>query len=531
MTSTAFLAGAILLTVSCATAMMIDGEEMSMDDAIIKAGSNGSMSKMYEVMQDNETVMVELDMLFKMETYSEMVKEMTSVAEDQAAGRSRSKRKAIRSTAYRWTNNRVPYELSNEFSSRDRSVISSAINDYHRYTCLRFVPATSRDRNRVRFQNGGGCSSYVGMIGRTQPISLAPGCRYKGIVIHEMGHAIGFQHEQTRPDRDSFVYIQTQNIQRGVEFNFMRYSTNQVNNFNVPYDYTSVMHYSQNAFSRNGRPTIIARDSRFQNAMGNRAGFSFNDIRLANTIYNCASVNNCAARNCPQGFQGPDCKCWCDSGDRNNPVKECDGTGPVEPSVTTTTPRPMNCEDRSQYCPAWAAAGYCTGRYERYMSQNCSYSCRICDELTTTTTTTAAPAACRDENGYCRYWASRGECRRNPSYMEENCKMSCGTCQSSGGSGCEDMNENCPMWTRYCNNEVYSRYLNRNCRKSCGICTANDAAPTTTVAPVTKKMHSKCVNRWSDNICAKKTDRGQCAYNTLVRHNCAKACNNGYCDN
>lgn len=67
----------------------------------------------------------------------------------------------------------------------------------------------------------------------------------KGIIIHEMGHAIGFQHEQTRPDRDGFVYINTANIQSGVEYNFMRYSSNQVNNYGVDYDYTSVMHYSQ----------------------------------------------------------------------------------------------------------------------------------------------------------------------------------------------------------------------------------------------------------------------------------------------
>ena len=42
------------------------------------------------------------------------------------------------------------------------------------------------------------------------------------------------------------------------------------------------------AFSRNGRPTITARDARFQNAMGNREGLSFKDIALANSIYTCA---------------------------------------------------------------------------------------------------------------------------------------------------------------------------------------------------------------------------------------------------
>lgn len=62
-------------------------------------------------------------------------------------------------------------------ASAQRQLIMDAISDYHQYTCLRFVPARS-DRNRIRFQNGAGCSSYVGMIGGTQPVSLAPGCRY-----------------------------------------------------------------------------------------------------------------------------------------------------------------------------------------------------------------------------------------------------------------------------------------------------------------------------------------------------------------
>ena len=70
-------------------------------------------------------------------------------------------------------------------------------------------------------------------------------CLQKGIIIHEMGHAIGFQHEQTRPDRNAFVTINSANIQSGVEYNFRQYSTNQVGTFNIPYDYSSVMHYSQ----------------------------------------------------------------------------------------------------------------------------------------------------------------------------------------------------------------------------------------------------------------------------------------------
>ena len=55
-------------------------------------------------------------------------------------------------------------------------IISEAIDDYHRYTCLKFKPR-SDEKNFVKMVNGNGCYSYVGMIGGGQHLSLAYGCR------------------------------------------------------------------------------------------------------------------------------------------------------------------------------------------------------------------------------------------------------------------------------------------------------------------------------------------------------------------
>ena len=46
-------------------------------------------------------------------------------------------------------------------------------------------------------------------------MSIGRGCEFKGIVMHEMFHALGRWHEQSRPDRDQFVQILTNNIQSG----------------------------------------------------------------------------------------------------------------------------------------------------------------------------------------------------------------------------------------------------------------------------------------------------------------------------
>ena len=59
---------------------------------------------------------------------------------------------------------------------------------------------------------------------------------YQDVVIHELIHAVGFAHEQARPDRDQAVTIQWQNIQTGQEYNFQAYSTSQVTTLNKTYD-------------------------------------------------------------------------------------------------------------------------------------------------------------------------------------------------------------------------------------------------------------------------------------------------------
>ncbi len=61
------------------------------------------------------------------------------------------------------------------------------------------------------------CYSYVGRQGYVQTVSLARnGCLYHSTVQHELIHALGFNHEQTRSDRDNHIQVVWENVQDGI---------------------------------------------------------------------------------------------------------------------------------------------------------------------------------------------------------------------------------------------------------------------------------------------------------------------------
>jgi hypothetical protein len=97
---------------------------------------------------------------------------------------------------------------------------------------------------------------------------------------------IGFWHEQSRPDRDTYIKVQLQNVASANQHNFNKYTTSQVGLMHIPYDYGSVMHYSSTSFSINGQATIVPLQSGV--TIGQRKGLSDIDAQELREFYGCA---------------------------------------------------------------------------------------------------------------------------------------------------------------------------------------------------------------------------------------------------
>ncbi|PAV64123.1 hypothetical protein WR25_05620 [Diploscapter pachys] len=66
-----------------------------------------------------------------------------------------------------------------------------------------------------------GCWSLVGMKGGEQDLSLqTDGCDIQGTAAHEFMHAIGYQHEQSRYDRDEYITVDLTNVEPDNAYNF-----------------------------------------------------------------------------------------------------------------------------------------------------------------------------------------------------------------------------------------------------------------------------------------------------------------------
>ncbi|EDO28263.1 predicted protein, partial [Nematostella vectensis] len=173
-----------------------------------------------------------------------------------------------------------------------RKNILEAVKEIHKTSCVRFRDKKPNDKYWIRFVRKQGCWSPVGRqvdgVGG-QELSIGDGCNEKGIILHELMHALGFWHEQARTDRDEYINVLWENVMPGIPVNFNRYNGGRLDFVGGMYDFESLMHYGNYAFSKNNKPTMISIKDPAMQFGRRRSTLSDTDILQLNALYDCES--------------------------------------------------------------------------------------------------------------------------------------------------------------------------------------------------------------------------------------------------
>lgn len=197
----------------------------------------------------------------------------------------RQTRSATTKNVVLWPNGIVPFEIDSSLL-KVKGNIRDAMNQYMQKSCVHFQPRTT-ETAYILFTKGKDCSSsFIGCSGKKEEISLGAGCQSLGVIVHEIGHALGLIHEHMRTDSELFVFIHDNNIEPGYETQF---AISLENRNLTPYDYDSIMHYGTNPFSIDPqrKKTITAIDDVRLLNPSQKSRLSELDVFAVNFLYNC----------------------------------------------------------------------------------------------------------------------------------------------------------------------------------------------------------------------------------------------------
>jgi uncharacterized protein (TIGR03437 family) len=159
--------------------------------------------------------------------------------------------------------------------------LKAAIDYWNAVGPFKILPRTDQP-NYVRFQKidvDAACSSWAGMIGGEQAIGVTASCSV-GSAIHELGHAWGLMHEQSRWDRNAYITVLYENADKRFAYNFDQDPDSVDTGY---YDYDSIMHYGPAGFGRTFTDTIATVPPGIP--IGQRAGLSAGDIDAVSRMY------------------------------------------------------------------------------------------------------------------------------------------------------------------------------------------------------------------------------------------------------
>jgi hypothetical protein len=184
-----------------------------------------------------------------------------------------------------WPGGNVYYEFDANVTQPNRDAMRLAMDELETVAHIAFIPRTSQS-NYIHAQDSTGNNSLIGMSGGAQTVNIY-NWNVQYIMEHELMHALGLWHEQSRSDRATYVTVNYANIQTAYSHNFdIQPGASPFGAF----DFESIMLYDACAFSTCcpagftcGCATSCAAMqalpayAQYQSVMGNRSYLSTGD--------------------------------------------------------------------------------------------------------------------------------------------------------------------------------------------------------------------------------------------------------------
>ncbi|XP_033643256.1 blastula protease 10-like isoform X1 [Asterias rubens] len=260
-----------------------------------------------------------------MELTSEQKDVYFAMREATAKNRARVRRDAQAAFSI-WPNKTLVYRFDASLDNGIKQVFREAIEIYREHTGLSFEEAFDDYSGAIHplvvYGLNDGCSSSVGYRERSggRMHLETEKCGALGTILHELGHALGRFHEQTRSDRDDYITVIESNILPGFEHNFRKADRPIL----ALYDLQSIMHYSRDAFSFDRRSsTIMPHNAKDSEKMGTQRRLSRLDVFTVNAAYGVDALcpadlwdkcqrggvpNKHCSCDCLPEFEGPYCE-------------------------------------------------------------------------------------------------------------------------------------------------------------------------------------------------------------------------------
>ncbi len=233
----------------------------------------------------------------------------------------------------KWPNNTVVFRYDNSVTAQMKQRFEQSMNEWRSKTNIRFKERTNEADYVTVQSTGSECNCGYANLGqvRNRGVLAFGGRASVSVIMHEIGHTLGFIHEQNRSDRDEYVQIQFQNISRGGQDQFFK--SDRSINLTDKLDIESIMMYDSFTFSANRQPTIVDLNGNTYRRSGR---ISAGDIAGTNQAYPSTGDEDDAEE------------------EEEEEEDEAEEEEEEEEEENPTKPEPTNPEDVCSDVPAWS---------------------------------------------------------------------------------------------------------------------------------------------------------------------------------